>query len=833
MRYWVNRKHRIKDEEYSILVNAAKSWGKNDPKEFIDKKINDDKIHCDDTGNITKVDLSNSDLCNFITDEICYLTSLQILNLSNNNLRGPIPMFIGNLESLKELRLNNNQLGNPVKDDKIPPDTPIQLGLINKLEVLDLSSNEFTGPIPSSIGSLRHLIELNLHTNKLTCIPNEIGNLIFLEKLYCQNNLLKGSVPEFSNLTKLIDKDNCFQGNLGFVNKREYDIIITAAKDWGIENPHEFIEKKLRENKIRYNDSGEIILIDLSNKELSTTNIGCCINNKDRKLEIDSRAIELKGPIPKVIGKLRSMKSLTLNCNNLSGNIPHEIFKLTNLVEFDLSSNNLTGSISEDIYKLNKLKTLDLSRNEITGSFPDIGTLKNLETLYLSKNKLSGSISESVSILTSLKILDVSGNNLEGAIPAMRSTNCKINISDTKITPVQVKTKFLKSGLDYVCVIFQTVLGYFDLITDILAILALSHNNVPIMVANIVFLVLGIFLTDWKKDISSLVIRVLQLDPLYQCINTIRKKEQTVELVMEKKLDVITRSIPSMVLQLYGLLKSLSEASRANITTLFISIGSAILGAGFTLASQSPNSGSSVFSTYFVTHYIYYITEVTSRVLILGIMFFAIGSYGFIILGLDFTVRLLLSIFGFHFSSWMSCQSTDIEKSLGEGLVEAVQMFGSDFIVNREEGTFLYIGFCINTVEMFLFLGILNTLENPQFAIAHKKGAIVTLTVIACVTWFIRLLFYVSGVLDIDIIPDDITYDDVNRISDSDYNFSISDDDNDEIIEEAMEAGEVFNRINDDDDTEEAIQSGEAFNRINDDDETIEEAMESGVFRIN
>ncbi|XVF18634.1 hypothetical protein REPUB_Repub11eG0039500 [Reevesia pubescens] len=74
-----------------------------------------------------------------MTKFLVVLYSLQVLNLSHNSLTGPIPPSFGNLVALESLDLSSNKLGGRI---------PSQLTNLTFLEVLNRSQNNLVGPSP-------------------------------------------------------------------------------------------------------------------------------------------------------------------------------------------------------------------------------------------------------------------------------------------------------------------------------------------------------------------------------------------------------------------------------------------------------------------------------------------------------------------------------------------------------------------------------------------------------------------------------------------------------------------------------------------------------------
>ncbi|KAG7967592.1 hypothetical protein I3843_08G106800 [Carya illinoinensis] len=110
------------------------------------------------------------------------LTLFTILDLSCNNFDGPLPKEIGNFKSLY---------------------------------VLNLSHNGFTGNIPQSLGKLSYLESLDLSSNKLTGeIPVQLADgLIFLSVLNLSFNQLSGKIPQIKQFATF--PISSYKGNIG------------------------------------------------------------------------------------------------------------------------------------------------------------------------------------------------------------------------------------------------------------------------------------------------------------------------------------------------------------------------------------------------------------------------------------------------------------------------------------------------------------------------------------------------------------------------------------------------------------------------------------------
>lgn len=154
---------------------------------------------------LINLELREMMLSGSIPDSLMYCGSLQVLDLSSNNLSGPIPSEI--------------------------------CTWLPFLTRLDLSNNQFTGSIPPNIGKCTYLNELSLASNKLSgSIPYEFSSLGRLKEFSVANNDLVGRVPSFLDKfarSSFVGNGGLCGGSLGSkcggLSKKSLAIIIAAG----------------------------------------------------------------------------------------------------------------------------------------------------------------------------------------------------------------------------------------------------------------------------------------------------------------------------------------------------------------------------------------------------------------------------------------------------------------------------------------------------------------------------------------------------------------------------------------------------------------------------
>ena len=301
------------------------------------------------------------------------------LRLSNNNLIGSIPSALGKLNKLVEMNLSWNKLTGAI---------PSELGDLSKLQLLYLDHNDLTGAIPSKLGDLSLLRHLIFHNNNLSgSIPAELGKLSKLTHLDLGSTSVSGAIP--SELGKLSRLEVLWLGH----NKLSGSI------------PPELGNLSLLQH------------LFLRNNNLSGS-IPSALGKLSNLTIMDLNHTNLSGSIPSELGNLSKLEVLVLQVTNVSGAIPPELGNLSKLKYLHIKQAELTGSIPPELGKLSKLKVLELQENNLSGSIPsDLGNLSNLEELRLYSNNLSGSIPSELGKLSKLKHLGISRNNLCGAVP--------------------------------------------------------------------------------------------------------------------------------------------------------------------------------------------------------------------------------------------------------------------------------------------------------------------------------------------------------------------------------------------------------------------------------
>ncbi|KAL3731322.1 hypothetical protein ACJRO7_028232 [Eucalyptus globulus] len=365
----------------------------------------------DNNQQLSFLDVSHNFLGGQILKNFSSLYKLHELRLASNNFDGDVGSIIrGPLESAQSnLRICDFTANN------FSGFLPSQLGSFKDLECLSLSRNLIWGPIPVTLGELSSLTKLDLSHNKLSGnIPVSIGRLSNLEVLDITNNSLNGVVSEshFANLTSLThlstsSNELVLSFDPAWVPPFQVQWINMSGCDVGPKFPLWLQTQR-----------------NISNLYMSNANISDEIPNwlSDILLNVivlDLSNNMLKGPISRMDGnKMQLLRFLILSGNSLSGSIPDSLCAMGNLLYLDLSKNQLSGTLPLCLKKLEALEWILLGDNRLSGHFTNsFCHLKQLQVLVLHRNGFDKVLPKCLSNLTYLLLLDLSDNDFTGEIP--------------------------------------------------------------------------------------------------------------------------------------------------------------------------------------------------------------------------------------------------------------------------------------------------------------------------------------------------------------------------------------------------------------------------------
>ncbi|XWS10549.1 hypothetical protein CRYUN_Cryun38cG0005300 [Craigia yunnanensis] len=306
--------------------------------------------------------ISNNSLSGEISSLICSMSSLAFLDLSHNNLRGIIPQCFGNLSrSVQSLNLGKNKF-----HGIIPPIFAKGCQLMN----LNLNGNQLGGPLPRSIIHCKSLEVLDLGNNKINdTFPYWLGSLPLLQVLVLRSNQLQGSIHDtrsnlsFSKIQIFDLSSNYLTGPLPVRYIKNFKAMVNLTKDLSA----------IPYMGVNFLNGGPQTF-----DRFYSYSTGIAIKGQEFELEkiftklmsIDLSNNKFQGDIPKVIGKLNSLKGLNISHNNLSGCIPASIGNMVSLEWLDLSSNKLIGMIPGSLLDLISLSFFNVSQNHLEGQIP-------------------------------------------------------------------------------------------------------------------------------------------------------------------------------------------------------------------------------------------------------------------------------------------------------------------------------------------------------------------------------------------------------------------------------------------------------------------------------
>ncbi|XAR53576.1 hypothetical protein NMG60_11022188 [Bertholletia excelsa] len=373
--------------------------------------------------NLVFLDLSGNQITGSLPDLSVFL-SLTNLELGNNHLNGTVHEKIGLLSKLEVLDASFNLLEGVISEAHFS-------NLSNLFNVLDIFSTKISGNLPSWFWDLPPNVDyLNVSYNQISGIVPDLSSKFHgFPGMDLSFNQFTGPIPLFpSNVTFLNFSKNKFVGSLAFL------CTITGEQLGYLDLSSNLLSGELPECWVQF--SSPVGNLHLRDNEFQgeVPSLKNCTLLKIIDLSTNRRT----GEIPAWIGThLPSLIVLSLKSNgsqnSLSGKIPGCVDNFIALVQvnssdplIDFRYKTYEGSFYDGSsyvgnalvqwkgheleYRntLGLLKSIDLSSNKLQGEIP-----QQIETLA----GLSGEISKSFAQLNYQSVLDLSDNNLSGRIP--------------------------------------------------------------------------------------------------------------------------------------------------------------------------------------------------------------------------------------------------------------------------------------------------------------------------------------------------------------------------------------------------------------------------------
>jgi Leucine-rich repeat (LRR) protein len=325
---------------------------------------------------------------------------MQYYTGSQNHFHGPLPTHLcpsltpTSSCSLTYFEFDQNQLTGTLSSTLFTQ--------TSRLATLNLSSNLFTGTVPTLFNSLSRLKSLDLSSNHLT---GEIGHIL-----------------RSRSLTTIILNKNQFSGSMNF------DHLVTT----------QLSRLQLSQNQLtgslEFNPNYRLLsILDLSSNRF-TSSLPQSFMNLTGLQQLTLHDNLFTSSLPIEFATRPFLRLVDLSFNYFTGTIPYQLFNSSTwypsyslLLNLYLHGNYFSGTIPLNICRAAAIRQVSLFNNFLTGTIPPLAQCATIQTILFQNNRFSGQPGTAFEVFnvpgtkynnfTLLQAIDLSDNDFTGTIP--------------------------------------------------------------------------------------------------------------------------------------------------------------------------------------------------------------------------------------------------------------------------------------------------------------------------------------------------------------------------------------------------------------------------------
>jgi Leucine-rich repeat (LRR) protein len=413
------------------------------------------------------------------------LTSLTVFSIIKARMTGTIPPIVSSLPNLRGILLEQNLMEGSISSELFGIAPLVNLILQENLftgaiwpeitsvnlETLALCCNSLTGSLPTSVGLLTALTELNIEGNMITgSIPSELCQMTLMSTLYLQDNHLSQSIPNCINFLVNLDVA-IFSNNLLTGRLSANFSSCTQLTDLYVNG--NFLTNTLPSAM----SSLQLILYYSLTSNYFSGVVPPEYANLLQLILFDCSGNLLVGSLPDIFGSMSSMQQIYLGNNQFTGPLLTNFGNYSTIQMMDVSVNHLEGPVPAEWAAMVELDSLYVADNFLTGSLDRLwwSNWTVLETAVMDGNLFSGSIAGQFGTMRRLKSAVFDSNYVSGYIPPGIGSSGSLEYLSMTVNYISGQLPIQLAGMSHL----EVLNGSFNLISGSMDYLFEDNTSLP------------------------------------------------------------------------------------------------------------------------------------------------------------------------------------------------------------------------------------------------------------------------------------------------------------------------------------------------------------------